>query len=81
MPRGKRKAASSSSSSSADKKMWNSKKKNRSAGSGSSSSNNLSGINEASAEKMFAEIADPDDPQSVNMDGMYAYSCCLLLER
>lgn len=48
----------------ADKKMWNSKKKNRGA-----SGNNLSGINEASAEKLFAEIADPDDPQSANMEG------------
>ena len=54
MPRGKRKAA--------DKKMWNSKKKK-------SHSSSLSGINEAAAEKMFAEIADPDDPSSANMEG------------
>lgn len=66
MPRGvKRKAAATP----ADKtKMWNSKKKNRNSSSNNSSSN-LTGINEASAEKMFAEFADPDDPQSANMEG------------
>lgn len=58
MPRGssskKRKATSDT------KKMWNSKKKK---------STNLSGINEAAAEALFAEIADPEDNSSSNMEG------------
>jgi len=45
--------------------MWNSKKKK------SSNSLSLSGINEAAAEKMFAEIADPDDPTTANMEGIF----------
>ena len=47
--------------------MWNSKKK-RSSGSKSGS---LSGINEAACEKMFAEIADEDDPQICTMEGTH----------
>ena len=71
MPRGKRKAASASPDKKSHHKMWNSKKKK----SGSHNNNNsLSGINEAAAEKMFAEIADPDDPTTANMEGMYVCS-------
>eukprot|EP00977_Amphora_coffeiformis_P023256 scaffold12773_cov99-Amphora_coffeaeformis.AAC.1 len=70
MPRSgnKRKASSSSAADNNKKKattnktMWNSKKKK------SSNSHSLSGINEAAAEKMFAEIADPDDPTTANME-------------
>eukprot|EP00527_Entomoneis_sp_CCMP2396_P006588 CAMPEP_0198144296 /NCGR_PEP_ID=MMETSP1443-20131203/14355_1 /TAXON_ID=186043 /ORGANISM="Entomoneis sp., Strain CCMP2396" /LENGTH=222 /DNA_ID=CAMNT_0043807659 /DNA_START=360 /DNA_END=1028 /DNA_ORIENTATION=+ len=48
--------------------MWNKNKKRATSSGGSSS---LSGINEAAAEKMFAEIADPDDPQTANMEGIF----------
>ena len=58
MPRG-----SSSKRKAADKRMWNSKKKK-------SNSSSLSGINEAAAEALFAEIADPEDASSANMEGM-----------
>eukprot|EP00522_Entomoneis_paludosa_P013003 CAMPEP_0172446904 /NCGR_PEP_ID=MMETSP1065-20121228/6354_1 /TAXON_ID=265537 /ORGANISM="Amphiprora paludosa, Strain CCMP125" /LENGTH=226 /DNA_ID=CAMNT_0013198093 /DNA_START=191 /DNA_END=871 /DNA_ORIENTATION=+ len=50
--------------------MWNSKKK-RNASSGSGLSSSLSGINEAAAEKMFVEIADPDDPSTATMEGIF----------
>ena len=43
--------------------MWNSKKKK------SSNTTSLSGINEAAAEALFAEIADPEDNSSANMEG------------
>ena len=58
MPRG-----SSSKRKAADKRMWNSKKKK-------SNSSSLSGINETAAEALFAEIADPEDASSANMEGM-----------
>ena len=44
----------------ANKEMWNSKKKNR---------NSTNSSNESTPEKLFAEIADPDDDTVVNMDG------------
>ena len=62
-------------------RMWSSKKKRSNKDSGSSSnytssggSLSNSGINTSAIEKMFAEIADNDDPQTANMEGM-----CLLL--
>ena len=62
-------------------RMWSSKKKRSNKDSGSSSnytssggSLSNSGINMSAVEKMFAEIADNDDPQTANMEGM-----CLLL--
>jgi hypothetical protein len=29
------------------------------------------------AEELFAEIADPDDPQTANMEGMYYVPCAM----
>ena len=46
--------------------MWNSKKKTK---------GSLSGIHEAAAEKLFAEIADPDDPTVANMEGVCVCVC------
>mmetsp|Transcript_6582 Transcript_6582/g.13754 ORF Transcript_6582/g.13754 Transcript_6582/m.13754 type:complete len:242 (-) Transcript_6582:192-917(-) len=65
MPRASRKRAAATTTD-----MWNSKKK-RNASSGSGLSSSLSGINEAAAEKMFVEIADPDDPSTATMEGIF----------
>jgi len=48
--------------------MWNSKKKNRSSRDSSSS---LSGIDSKAVEKMFGELADPDDPSTATMEGIF----------
>jgi len=50
-----------SSSTSNSKSMWNSSKAKK--------KKSTSGINETAATKLFAEIADPDDPNAVNMEG------------
>jgi hypothetical protein len=48
--------------------MWKSNKtKKKSAGSDS----------HKVAEELFAEIADPDDPQTANMEGMYYVPCAM----
>jgi hypothetical protein len=61
---GRKRASSKSSSSNNSGKMWNSKKKRTTSG-----SSNVSGINDAAAEKLFAEIADEEDTDSANMEG------------
>jgi hypothetical protein len=50
--------------------MWNSKKKRN---------NNLSGINEAAAAQLFAEICDDDDPLESSMEGASNTSCGVLI--
>lgn len=56
------------SNSSKTAKMWKSNKtKKKSAGSDS----------HKVAEELFAEIADPDDPQTANMEGMYYVPCAM----
>ena len=58
--------------------MWGSKKKRSQASSSSpaaatsTSNTNSSGLNTSAVEQMFAEIADPDDPQTANMEGTFA---------
>jgi hypothetical protein len=66
---GKKRGAAAASSSSSN--MWSSskaKKNKKNGGSGSSGSAGSSS-SEAMAAKLFAELADPDDPDTINMEG------------
>ena len=67
----KRGAAASSNMWSSSKAKKNKKNGGSGAGAGAGSSSSTAGFSEANAAKLFAELADPDDPDSINMEGAY----------
>lgn len=73
---GKKRGAAAAASST---NMWSSskaKKNKKNGGSGAAgagSSSSTAGFSETNAAKLFAELADPDDPDSINMEGACAW--------